>query len=153
MPEGAAQDESTAAGSREAQGPERQAAAFGGHKDREPPPSYDGVEPETTFRQYEKNVKFWQLETDVPGQKQGTKLMRAVTGTARLAVDSLEFEEVASEDGVSNAMRKLREFSMPHLEVSLPRVFEVAIHGQPRHKQGGICRVPGESGDEFRHSE
>ena len=101
-------------------------------KDRDPPPTYDGVNPEVTFRQFEKSLKLWQFETDVPVRKQGAKLLRSLTGSARMAVDDLEYEEIASEDGIKNIVRRLREYYLPHLEVSLPRAFEYAVYGQPR---------------------
>lgn len=103
-----------------------------GFKDRDPPPTYDGENPELTFRMYEKAVKLWQFETDVPIQKQGAKLLRALTGPAKLAAEDLDFDDIAQENGVKNVLNKLREFFSPHLEVSLPRAFETAVYGQPR---------------------
>ena len=101
-------------------------------RDKDPPPTYDGSNPEVTFRQFEKSVKLWQFETDVPLRKQGAKLLRALTGSARLAVDDLEFEDIANEDGIKNLLNRLKEYYMPHLEVSLPRAFENAVYGQQR---------------------
>ena len=101
-------------------------------RDKDPPPTYDGSNPEVTFRQFEKSVKLWQFETDVPLRKQGAKLLRALTGSARLAVDNLEFEDIANEDGIKNLLNRLKEYYMPHLEVSLPRAFENAVYGQQR---------------------
>ena len=103
-----------------------------GFKDRDPPPTYDGENPELTFRMYEKAVKLWQFETDVPIRKQGAKMLRALTGAAKLAAEDLDFDEIAQENGVKNVLNKLREFFSPHLEVSLPRAFETAVYGQPR---------------------
>lgn len=107
-------------------------AAEGGYRDKEPAPSYDGVSPETTFRQYEKNIRLWQFESDVPARKQGVKMMRSLTGLARLAVDDMEFEEIACESGTKNVLAKLRDYFLPHLEVSLPRAFEAAVYGNAR---------------------
>ena len=53
------------------------------------------------------------------------------------AADSLEFEKITDEKGVSHIMKCLEEQFKPHLELSLPRAFERAIYGQPRsHKEG-----------------
>ena len=104
-------------------------------RDRDPPPGYDGVDPETTFRAFEKSLKLWQFETDVPLRKQGAKLLRALTGAARLAVEELEYEQIASEDGIKNVVNRLREYFAPHLEVSMPRAFEAAVYGQPRQSK------------------
>ena len=104
-------------------------------RDRDPPPGYDGIDPETTFRVFEKNLKLWQFETDVPVQKQGAKLLRTLTGVARMAVEELEYEQIASEDGIKNILQRLREYFTPHLEVSLPRAFETAVYGTPRQNK------------------
>ena len=107
-------------------------AAEGYGRDRDPPPGYDGLNPEVTFRLFEKNLRLWQFETDVPLRKQGAKLLRVLTGTARMAVEELEYEQIASEDGLKNIVNRLREYYTPHLEVSLPRAFENAVYGAPR---------------------
>ena len=78
-----------------------------GTRDRDPAPTYDGADPESTFQVYQKNVRLWQYETDVPPRKQGVKLMRALSGIARLAVEDMEFEEIACEDGAKNVMGRL----------------------------------------------
>ena len=110
-----------------------------GVRDREPPPSYDGNDPEGTFKTSEKNVRLWEFETDIPKRKQGAKLLRSLSGMAQLAVEEMEFEEIASEDGVRNVMKKLRDFFLPHLEVSMPRAFESAVYGKPRQSSEGFA--------------
>ena len=104
----------------------------GGYREKEPAPSYDGLSPETTFRQYEKNIRLWQFESEIPARKQGVKMMRSLSGLARLAVDDMEFDEIACESGAKNVLAKLREYFLPHLEVSLPRAFEAAVYGNAR---------------------
>ena len=116
------------------------AASTGGHagrtegapRDRDPPPAYDGENPEVTFRQYEKQVALWEFETEVPKPKRGIKLLRQLSGVAMTAVDDMEISEIATEQGVKNILGKLRDYFLPHLEVSLPRAFEVAVYGPPR---------------------
>eukprot|EP00435_Cladocopium_sp_Y103_P020155 s1114_g4.t3 len=109
-----------------------------GFRDREPPPPYDGEDPESTFALWERNVRLWEYETDVPRGRRGAKLMRALTGSARIAVEEMPFEDIACEDGMRNIMARLREFFQPHLEVSLPRAFENAVYGQPRTSKEGF---------------
>lgn len=104
-------------------------------RDRDPPPQFSGENPETTFRSFEKAVRLWQWETDIPERKQGAKLLRALSGTAKLAVEDMEFDEVATTEGVKNIMTKLREFYKPHLEIALPRAFETAVYGQVRQQK------------------
>ena len=111
------------------------AGAGGGEhvvRDRDPPPIYDGESPESTFRQFEKAVRLWEFESDIPAKKRGAKLVRALVGAAKLATEDLEFEAITAEDGVKNVMSRLREFFQPHLEVSLPRAFEAAVYGQQK---------------------
>ena len=85
-------------------GTSQQPAGTGGgenvFRDRDPPPSYDGESPETTFRQFEKAVRLWEFESDIPAKKRGAKLIRALTGAAKLATEDLEFEAITAEDGV-----------------------------------------------------
>lgn len=104
-------------------------------RDRDPPPSYDGESPEATFRVFEKAVKLWEWETDVPQRKRAAKLLRQLTGMAKLAVEDMEFEEIACEEGIKNLMTRLREFFLPHLEVALPRAFETAVYGAARQSK------------------
>eukprot|EP00435_Cladocopium_sp_Y103_P046990 s1741_g13.t1 len=101
-----------------------------------PPPAWDGSEPALQFAIYEKNVKLWEFETEVPEEKRGVRLLRSLSGIARAAADSLEFEQITDKKGVTNLLQCLREQFAPHLELSLPRAFERAIYGQPRsHKE------------------
>ena len=103
-----------------------------GFRDREPAPTYNGEDPETTFSAWEKNVKLWEYETDIPREKRGVKLLRALEGSAKMAVEEMPFEEIACEDGTRNIMQRLKDYYMPHLEVALPRAFESAVYGPPR---------------------
>ena len=104
---------------------------------REPnPPSWDGAEPSLQFAVYKKNVRLWEFESGVEEKKRGVRLLRSLTGVARAAADSLEFEEITSTKGVENILGCLEKHFAPHLEVSLPRAFERAIYGNPRsHKE------------------
>ena len=103
-----------------------------GYRDKDPPPSYDGADPEKTFQAFEKSVKLWQFETDIPEVKQGAKLLKVLSGTAKLAVEDMEFDEIATENGLQNILKRLREFFRPHLETSMPRAFEQAVYGPAR---------------------
>ena len=109
--------------------------SFGGKEPQ--PPSWDGSDPGNELPVYEKNVKLWEFESELDVKKRGVRLLRNLTGVARSIADTLEFEEVACEDGVKNLMKTLRAHFEPHLEVSLPRAFERAVYGNPRsHKEG-----------------
>ena len=104
----------------------------GSFRDRDPPPGYDGEQPELTFRQFQRQVRLWEHETDLPLAKRGVKLLRQLTGAAALAVEDLEIDLIIGERGVKNVMAQLEAYFLPHLEVSLPRAFETAVYGEPR---------------------
>jgi len=112
------------------------AGNFGGKEP--PPPTWDGVDPTVTFPVFVKNVRLWEFESELDEKKRGVRLLRSLTGVARAAADSLEFEDVATQKGVSNIMSCLKEHFAPHLEASLPRAFEKAIYGQPRHHKENL---------------
>ncbi|CAK8994003.1 unnamed protein product [Durusdinium trenchii] len=92
---------------------------------------------------FERNVRLWEFETDIPRIKRGVKLMRAMQGLAALAMEELSFDDIACEDGVRNVLNKLKEFFMPQLEVSLPRAFEAAVYGAPRTSKEGLSEYIG----------
>jgi hypothetical protein len=73
---------------------------------REPlPPTWDGSEPAVQFPIFQKNVRLWEFETEAPENKRGVRLLRALTGIARAAADSLEFEKITDAKGVSHIMK------------------------------------------------
>ena len=101
-------------------------------RDRDPPLGYDGENPEVSFKVYEKAVRLWQFETDVLAVKQKAKLLRALSGTAKLAVEDLEFEDhlkARREDDLGQAQGVL------HAAFGgvLPRAVETAVYGSVRH--------------------
>ena len=81
-------------------------------------------------------VKLWEFETELEEKKRGVRLLRCLSGVARAAADSLDFDDLITSKGVQNIMECLKEQFAPHLEQSLPRAFEKAIYGAPRsHKE------------------
>ena len=77
-------------------------------------------------------MRLWEFETEVPRNKRGAKLLRSMTGLAKLALEEMPFEDIACEDGVRNVMQRLKDFFLPHLEVSLPRALGTAVYGAHR---------------------
>ncbi|CAE7227253.1 Ank2 [Symbiodinium sp. CCMP2592] len=116
-----------------------QGGSPGGWKDREPPPPYDGRNPDKTFSKWLKEIKLWEYETEVPKNKWGAKLLRQLSGTARAAAEGLTFEEIACEKGMENVMKVLKEHFAPHLETSLPKAMEAAIYGDVRSARKGFA--------------
>ena len=95
--------------------------------DREPTPTWDGKDPEKTYRVYKKDLRIWAGSTDIPEAKQAGRVLRRLTGDARLACEDLTEEEILSDDGVDLVLKKLDEFYGPYLEQTMPRAFESAV--------------------------
>ena len=104
----------------------------GSWRDREPPPPYDGRDPERSFERWLKDLKLWEFETEAPKAKWGVKILRQLSSSAKAAAENLTFEEIACEDGRDNILKALKEHFAPHLETSLPKAFESAIYGDIR---------------------
>ena len=62
---------------------------YGGPQDRYPPPSWGGAKPDVTFNKDLEDVKLWRLYTDI-SMKQGIKMVQALPGAARVAVDEID---------------------------------------------------------------
>ena len=101
-------------------------------KDREPPPTFDGRNPDKAFPRWVKELELWKFETEIPKEKWGVKVFRQLQGSAKAVADSMSFEELACEKGLDNLMKILKEHYDPHLQVSLPKAFEEAIYGDIR---------------------
>ena len=107
-------------------------------RDREPPPTFDGRQPDKSFPKWLKELDLWKFETEIPKEKWGVKVWRQLEGSARAVADSLTFEELACEKGLDNLLKVLKEHYEPHLEVSLPKAFEDAIYGDVRSSKESI---------------
>ncbi|CAE7437016.1 RE1 [Symbiodinium sp. CCMP2592] len=104
----------------------------GSFKDREPPPGFDGRNPDKAFPRWLKELELWKFETEIPKKKWGVKVFRQLQGSAKSVADSLSFDELACEKGLDNLMKVLKDHYEPHLQVSLPKAFEEAIYGDIR---------------------
>ena len=97
-------------------------AGYGsGWKDREPPPGFDGRNPDKVFPRWVKELELWKFETEIPKEKWGVKVFRQLQGSAKSVADGLSFEELACEKGLDNLMKVLKDHYQPHLQVSLPK--------------------------------
>ena len=106
------------------------APADAGYRDRDPPPSFDGRE--EMFRQYTRELELWRHETDVPKVKQGAKVLRFLSGSAKAVVDELSIAEITSEQGVETILAALKVYFQPHLETAVPRALEKAVYAESR---------------------
>ena len=106
-------------------------------KDREPPPSFDGSDPEQ-FKVFLRDLALWEWETDVPKVKHAVKLLRQLSGPAKAAANEVDLEVIKSEGGLKAIVAKLEEHFRPHLEAAMPKAFERAIYGDPRKARESI---------------
>ena len=57
--------------------------------DKEPPPKWDGHNPEHTWRPYRKSLQFWFARPDIPKEKQGFLLWEALSGPPKILFDTI----------------------------------------------------------------
>ena len=110
---------------------EEAAGSTGFPKDRDPPPSFDGSNPDL-LKQYLRELELWEWETDIPKKKHAVKALRQLSGSARSAADEIPVASLQSEDGLKSIKAVLSEHFKPHLEAAMPRAFERAIYGEQR---------------------
>ena len=61
----------------------------------------------SSYETWVKELKIWQLFTDLPLTKQGPAIFLTLEGKAREAVLELDVEKLSSQDGVKNVLEKL----------------------------------------------
>ena len=66
--------------------------------DKSPPPEWDGNHPEKTWRDYRRTLKQCLSTTDVPSEKHGMLLWRALTGDAKLLISHFRDEDLLHWD-------------------------------------------------------
>ena len=107
-------------------------------RDREPPPKYDGVNPEKTYKVWKKDLRLWIGSTDIPENKRGAKVMKAVSGVAKDALEDLDIEEILKPGGVEVIVNILDKAFAPYLEQTMPRAFERAVYNGHREKSQSL---------------
>ena len=105
-----------------------------GGRDREPPPRYDGLRPEATYKNWKKELKSWTMTTDIPNKKWGAKVSRRLEGSAKEAIADMEIDTITSGEGLQKILEVLDEAFAPYLEQTMPRAFEKAVYTSAREK-------------------
>ena len=77
--------------------------------DKSPHPEWDGSQPEKTWRDYRRMLKQWLSTTDVPIEKHGMLLWRALIGDAKLLISHFRDDELLRWD----ARERIFEGSCP----------------------------------------
>ena len=105
-------------------------------RDRDPPPGWNGERPDTSWKPFLRDVELWEAVTDLPKAKRGVKLVQALSGPAKEAVQSLTVSDLIAEDGLKKVTKALKDAFAPYQETALPRAMESAIFGAARsHKE------------------
>lgn len=79
----------------------------GGYRDRDPPPFFDGSEPEG-FRQYLRDLSLWEWESEIPKEKHAVKVLRQLGGTAKSAANEVPLDKIRSAEGVKAILSSVR---------------------------------------------
>lgn len=108
-----------------------------GGRERDLPPGFDGGDP-TAFKRYERDIRLWQFDTDVPKSKHGVRMLRTLTGPARAAAEEVPLDDLLGEGGSAAIMKKLKEHFAPYLESALPRAFERAVYSEARKSKESL---------------
>ena len=108
-------------------------------RDRDPPPSYGGENPQSTFRPFLRDLELWQASTDIPAEKQGVKLVQGLKGPAKAAVDALPVSSIKGPDGYKAVLKALKDAFEPYVETALPRAMEQVFFGAPRHHKESLA--------------
>ena len=84
--------------------------------DKDPPPTWDGKNPETTWRKYRRMLDQWLYNTDIPAHKHGVLLWKALTDDAKLLIDHLSDSELSDPD-IGKQIRDMLEKAHKHISV------------------------------------
>ncbi|CAE7422825.1 C15C7.7, partial [Symbiodinium pilosum] len=97
---------------------------------------WNGERPETSWKPLLRDLELWEAVTDLPKAKRGVKLVQALSGPAKEAVQSLTVSDLIAEDGLKKVTKALKDAFAPYQETALPRAMESAIFGAARsHKE------------------
>ena len=100
--------------------------------DKDPPPAWDGKNPEKTWRPYRREFDHWLSSTNIPAGKHGILLWRALTGDAKLLINHLTDIELAYP-GIGKRIRSILEYSHRHSsEFEDQDDFDNAVYGLHR---------------------
>ena len=59
------------------------------------------------YENWKKEIKIWQVFTDLPKKKQGPVIFLTLSGKAREAVLELDIEKLNYDSGVNNVLKRL----------------------------------------------
>ena len=104
------------------------------YKDKSPPPEWDGKNPESTWKDYKRLLKQWLVHTDIPPQKQGHLVWRALKGEAKVLVYHITDEQMSQVDGAEAILKVLEENYRYATEFEDQEDFEKVLYGLQRER-------------------
>jgi hypothetical protein len=76
----------------------------------DPPPDWDGQNPDETFPPFERMYGIWQMTTTTPPDMRGREVLKGLKGTAKNAVwATITDAELVSDTGAERILQILRE--------------------------------------------
>ena len=88
-------------------------------KDRDPPPLFDGSNPDL-LKQYFRGLELWQWETDVPKKKHAVKVIRQLSGSARSAADEVSIADIRGVGGAIGSREAMEFWKLRWLRKKFP---------------------------------
>lgn len=101
---------------------------------KDPPPYFDGKNPETTWRKYTNCFQMWLKLTDLPPKQQGHKVLETLGGTASELVGWWPVEQLTAPDAAHKIYEKLFEAYDHLVNHDAHKDFEVAVYGLQRNR-------------------
>ena len=100
--------------------------------DKDPPPTWNGENPESTWRPYQKALKLWFTRTDIPKHKQGYLLYKAITGPPHNLFSNYDENDFKDPTCVDRMYGKLCEANKHISRTFAQDDLEAAIYGLSR---------------------
>ena len=95
---------------------------------------WGGSKAESTWRTYRRSLDQWFMTTDIPTQKHGILLFRALSGEAGLLIQHLSNEELCKENA-GTRIRDILEYAYQHVtENEDQHDFDEAVYGLHRER-------------------
>ena len=117
--------------------------------DKDPPPTWDGKAPETTWRSYRREFDQWLMNTDIPSGKHGMLIWRALSGDAKLLISHLTDTELQDPD-IGKKVRGLLDSAHKHIsEFEDQDDFDQAVYGMHRERNQSLLHFANQARSAF----
>jgi hypothetical protein len=101
--------------------------------EKDPPPMYDGKDPNDTYPMLRRELMLWFTNTDTPSHKRGNRIFQRFSGDAKKVVARLTNEELTSDRAEILIIQKLDQAYDFVIDVELPKHFNIAVYDGKKH--------------------